>query len=110
MLPVSCAACVEVLAALVADLELLRDRVMLPAPRDSMFDGEEVGRALERGTAIGCRERVHVEGEIAALERAIGLLRIAPSLRSSSLTEEQAREVCELNGGEFFGDVGRRVP
>lgn len=71
-----CVHCAEVLGVLVADLERLRARVVLPAPRDALFDGEEVGRLLERGGAILERERVHVEGEIAALERAISLLRV----------------------------------
>jgi len=70
----SCRHCRDVGATLTADLVTLRARVLLPAPREALYDGEEVGRALERGAAITERERAHVEGEIAALEHALSLL------------------------------------
>jgi len=69
-----CHHCHHVYAELSADLRLLRARVVLPGPREPLYDGEELGRALAAGTAITERERVHLEGEIAALERAIAVL------------------------------------
>lgn len=73
-----CHHCHHVYAALAADLRALQARAVLPGLREPLYDGENVGAALAAGTAITERERVHVEGEIAGLERAIAHLTMAP--------------------------------